>query len=926
MTEKTSQQPEKEQRKSFFLLDRFYKHPKIIVGVILIITVFFAVQLPRMQIDNNNFRFIPETDSSRQFSVKVAETFGDEVMVLIGIKRDFSSIVDSEFIKSLQSFTQKLETISLVREVQSIVTTTHLEGQDDALVSSPLVPKDFSGTRSELAAIRYKLREWDMYKRSLVSDDLQSTQIVVYLNTREIDSGSPAVGTACTEILALADSWEHRDATMYVTGLPVFNQMVNEATSHDLLFLVPLVVLVVIGVLFFSFRRIAGVLLPLLTVGVSTIWAIGAMPLFGIKLSILATVLPVILVAVGSAYGIHVVSHYFDHVDQTGSLSVQVYNAQILWAVKRVIRPVFLAALTTFAGFVSFCFTPAVPIAEFGMFASFGVLVAFGVSVTLIPALLILRGPRKSNKKKHSIHETHRVDQFIVNTFMLIVKHKRIITTFFILVLVFSGAGVSKLIIDNVLMEYFQKDNRVVQSDGFIKKEFGGSKLLTVVVSAEDGKVLHPEVLGAMAELSDFLQEDVPEVGKVTSLVDLIKRINQVFHVDEKTVPPHAIKEPQAAVPVASQDIETSEEDSFGNFGSFEEETADDALDGFGDFGLDSEDLQMSSPTSVAATPYDEYRAEDFILLLDEILFEHNREKMSAADVLIALEKKLNKRGSRFYEIPLIPEKYGKTTQDELQGLIENYLILLSGNSDGFIDNTYSPTQLKMNIQLRTNGQTDTDEVIKKIERFIAARFPSYADVEMGGPVLIEKSLNLLVVRSQLISVAVSLVFVFLILTVYYRSGFAGLLGVIPLAVSIFVNFGIMGFAGIKLNIGTAMVASFSIGIGIDYTIHYLSAYHHACIDGKNGDLLLSDTFFDSGKPILFNAVSVGAGFAVLMLSGFNMLADLGFLIAVSMAVSSFAALTLLPTILQIMKPRFIKKVLPVDISLKRANMNDIDA
>ncbi len=152
-----------------------------------------------------------------------------------------------------------------------------------------------------------------------------------------------------------------------------------------------------------------------------------------------------------------------------------------------------------------------------------------------------------------------------------------------------------------------------------------------------------------------------------------------------------------------------------------------------------------------------------------------------------------------------------------------------------------------------------------------------------------------------------------MILSIYYRSIIAGIIGIIPLGISILINFGTMGFLGIKLNIGTAMVASFAIGIGVDYTIHFLAAYR-SCWRKANGEkTFLHQTFLSSGKAILFNAVSVGAGFAVLMLSEFNMLGELGFLIALIMITSSLGSLTLLPILLNLIKPKFIRKDLPSD-------------
>lgn len=172
----------------------------------------------------------------------------------------------------------------------------------------------------------------------------------------------------------------------------------------------------------------------------------------------------------------------------------------------------------------------------------------------------------------------------------------------------------------------------------------------------------------------------------------------------------------------------------------------------------------------------------------------------------------------------------------------------------------------------------------------------------------VERSLNRLVVQSQIVSVVISILLVFLILSVSWKSLLAGCIGIAPLAISILLNFTVMAIAGIKLNIGTALVASLAVGIGIDYTIHYLAAYNREYVASGGQGNFLRRAFVTSGKAIMINAVSVGAGFAVLVLSKFNMLAQFGFLIALTMFSSSIVALTVLPVLLTWIKPDFIKK------------------
>jgi predicted RND superfamily exporter protein len=124
------------------------------------------------------------------------------------------------------------------------------------------------------------------------------------------------------------------------------------------------------------------------------------------------------------------------------------------------------------------------------------------------------------------------------------------------------------------------------------------------------------------------------------------------------------------------------------------------------------------------------------------------------------------------------------------------------------------------------------------------------------------------------------------------------------------MNFAVMGFAGIKLNIGTSMVASVSVGIGIDYTIHFIEAYKREYLaSGGKGDFLLK-AYASSGKAIIINAVSVGAGFAVLLFSQFIMLKDLGLLIAMTMGGSALFSITVIPVLLSSLNPKFIRKEL----------------
>jgi predicted RND superfamily exporter protein len=885
---------------------KLYAYPWLIVAVTALITVFFAFQLPRAELENNNLRFVPPDDPALKTSQRIDRAFGSSFFILVGLERQYGTVFDSEFLNRIREYTQAVQEISVVKEVSSLISADYITSDGDAIVVEKLVGDDFSGSPEEIAELKRRLLSWEMYDRALFSDDFTATQILIPLTIQSDEAASKEINKQFIRIRDIAQKTFGDYAEVYVTGMPVIVATVNEAMNADLKLLVPLVVLVVLLVLFFSFRGFTPVVLPLLTVLIATVWSVGAMPLFGIKLSVISTVLPVILVAVGSAYGIHVVTHYLNE-RGTAVLSPDKHRELVLAVVMKIRKPVFLAALTTFVAFVSFCFTPVAPCREFGYFASFGVAAAFAVAITLIPALLIIRGPKVIQKRfsttevNSSSSDTSNLGKtsvFLADNLVSIARYKKTILFCTILIGVVAVYGLSKLVIDNIMVEYFRADTDIYRSDAFIRRQFGGSKVVSMVLEADSPDIiLRPDTLAAMDGLSDYLQRKIPHVGKVMGFTDLVKRINQVFNAGES---PEGLRPARAATPTDSGFGFDSPTDDFG----------------FGNFGFDdTAALPAAMPTNnIADYPADSSSPAEQgkkIYTQDELLALFDRagnvsRSMNANDLIRELKRQVNYEGASYYEIPLNPQRYGKESPDDLRRLIANYLVLLSGNISSYANDPLEPTAIKAIVQLRTMGMNDSQAVFSEIEKYVAANFPPDVNVTIGGTTMVEKSLNNLVVQSQLVSVIFSIICVFIIIALSNKSLTAGCIGIAPLSISVLINFAVMGFAGIKLNLGTSMVASVSVGIGIDYTIHCLEAYKREYRASNGAGDFLWRTFISSGKAIIINAVSVGAGFAVLFFSRFNMLADLGLLIAITMFSSALVSLTVLPALLAVFKPKFV--------------------
>ena len=188
----------------------------------------------------------------------------------------------------------------------------------------------------------------------------------------------------------------------YIAGRGALEVTIGEYGNQDMARFMSLVLLVILGTLYLTYRSIRGVLLPVAVVIGSVIWTIGLMAAAEVPMMHITSIMPVVLMAVGVADGIHILSCYYDkileHPEQSKISSTEVVVA----AMVEMWKPVVLTSLTTAAGFLSFLTAPMPPVQHFGLFSSFGVLAAMVFSLTLFPAVLSLL-PAKMSKMSRGL-------------------------------------------------------------------------------------------------------------------------------------------------------------------------------------------------------------------------------------------------------------------------------------------------------------------------------------------------------------------------------------------------------------------------------------------------------------------------------------------------------------------------------------------
>ncbi|MCK4853305.1 MAG: RND family transporter [Bacteroidales bacterium] len=269
---------------------------------------------------------------------------------------------------------------------------------------------------------------------------------------------------------------------------------------------------------------------------------------------------------------------------------------------------------------------------------------------------------------------------------------------------------------------------------------------------------------------------------------------------------------------------------------------------------------------------------------------------MSIAGIIREISKALNDEGDAYYNV--VPND-----RNALAQYLELYM--MSGDPEDLermVDFDFQKAQVMVRINDGSNMALKS--VLEEIRLLTD---PDIHQTRIGGYGLITADLADLVVRGQVTSLIIALLVVMVLLAILFRSVTAGLITALPLAFSMVLLFGWMGYLGVKLDIATALLSSIMIGVGVDYTIHFLWRYKSE----REKRLIPADavlkTLTSTGRGISFNAFSVILGFSALPFSVFQPIQVFGFLVMVSIFSCLIGALIISPALVLIFKPAFLE-------------------
>lgn len=839
----------------------------VIIGV-LVLVIALGFGMTRLSIDSDMLHWFAKNSKIASLQYYINETFNVNNPTIIMLETD--GIFTPGNLGMIRELCTKIKNVQEVNEVLSITEIDDVRSTEDGVIIDKLFPGEIPQDRKKIDQMKKYVMSLEKYNGTLVSADGKFATIIV--------KGLPNAKSdkVAKNIKVIVDQYVKQnrpDVKAYYAGVPAIMNSITGIVVGDIGFLVPLVALVILLALFISFRHPYGMFLPLLTVSLATVSSMGIMGYLGMALTPIGIAIPVVMMAIGNAYGIYIISEYHEKCQLLGDKEKAIHSST-----RRLTVPILLSALTTvFAGFLSLVMTSGLKaIIDFAIINSIGVTLSFVFSLTFVPALLKVL---PMAKKRFREPESEKESKTLHNLAVWIDKNK---VTVLLVIMAIAVAGTffaTKITTDSDYMKYFKEGSEPRTVTAKVGEVFQGTGELVLYFK---GDVTDPRALKTLTIIEEQARYYAGSKSRANSIVEMVATLNANMTLVKRLPDSQTeinnlwffIEGNEQVSKMVSRDKSEFISGYLLNFTKSDERTAmlkniDRLLKDYGKVNFISNRNDRTPSVNLAS------------------LMLYNR--LTRRDVKVSMDEVSNS----------VARMVDKTSLAEFDAILKSDV-----REKAWLEKQARMVRAEL---LKGGGEVSREDLVYALSPLVWNEIPVpdkngvriFRESGMSGIVKLFSDMDKVVVDNQTTSIITAVIAVMILIALMFRSIPTGALSTLTVIFTVIVNFGLMGIARIPMNFITVTVASISIGAGIDYTIQYMARYFHEINVSK---LLPSDAFIKTvatvGRAILSNALAVGLGFAVLMFSNIVPLRDFGLQMFVTMFTSSIATITLMPIVL----------------------------
>ncbi len=484
----------------------------LVLVLVVGISILFAFKIKTLSFNYDFEAFFPNEDNELETYNKHRDRFEwDNEFVLLGIENK-KGIFKKDFLTKIEHLSNDLK---LINDVDRIVSPTNIKN----VSFSGLAPVEKRLIHVEDETL-YKDDSANIYSSpeligSFFPNDAKS--ISIFIKTKEGLSKKKSDSLAKNIEAAFS---KYKFDEVHFVGRIVAQDVYLKNLENEFKYFLSISFFLVVVFLWFSFKSLYGIIVPITIVIISIFWTLGIMALLGQSLDIMTVMLPTMIFIAGMSDVVHFFSKYFEELSK-GTEKTKIFPLII----KEVGFPTFLTLITTVVGFLSLLFSSIIPIRDFGIFTSVGIIIAFVLTYTLLPALLFLFTPKKLVVVHSQNNKTYNVMRTVL--FWIFRNQKTIIVTTCVLIAL-SIVGVYKIKVNNILLEDLSDRVKIKQDFMFFDKHYSGVRPLELAIEIKNKNktVWDYDIMQQLNAVDEFIKKEY-KAGFVYSPAMICNGINK---------------------------------------------------------------------------------------------------------------------------------------------------------------------------------------------------------------------------------------------------------------------------------------------------------------------------------------------------------------------------------------------------------------
>lgn len=507
------------------LAEIIFQYPKSFLGIFLVLTLAAIFPALEIRTDFNLENFFPKDDPTIRDYQYLEDQFGrDDNIIMVGFRSD--SLLSQSVLSDLQSITDSAAQIENIEDVRSILSAQQINREGQRLTFDPYVDKNKLQLISR-DSLKANLSDDPFVEGLLINKDATATAF--YL---EIESGKNNYGVRdqiITDLEEVLSPFNER-YNFKISGIPYYRNQYVHYLNDEILFYISLSSILVILLLWGLYRSVTGVIIPIFIVWLTILFTLAVMQLTGGYFEIMTSTIAPILLCVGVADSIHMLSKYDDArlqgLDKPGSVKEMLLTLG---------SATFLTSITTAIGFGTLMTSGIVPMKRFGIYTAAGVMIAFVITIFFVPSSLTVANVKRIYKDKSA--GIFRFFDTILNALSHFNRtYFKPITVVFFAVSIAIASGSFFLKVNGKVFDELGEETEPIQHARFFSEELSPPFPMEFIINTQSKNgIADPAFLEKLEESTSYMRT-FPEVQRVTSFNTLLKEVHQTMAPDKASV------------------------------------------------------------------------------------------------------------------------------------------------------------------------------------------------------------------------------------------------------------------------------------------------------------------------------------------------------------------------------------------------------